>query len=356
MATTLGIGFAGCGRATETLHLPALARVPGLRAVAAADPEPARRAAVRRAAPGLRLHADVQGLLGDPEVDVVAVCVPPALHAPVAIAALDAGRHVYLEKPVAVTWEDALAIQAAAAGSAGAVAMGLNLRSHRLVREAAGLLATGAVGPVEMVRTAWTSGFHRGPDWPAWRGDRRAGGGALYEIAVHHLDLCRYLLGAEYESVAAWGRSGEHVDQSVMLTARMAGGVLVSIAAGQRTADANDVEVYGRDGVLRLSLYRADSLELHRSADLAGGPRARLRRGAEAARGLPAALAAARRGGDFRASYAVHWARVAGALRAGAPCPATLEDGLRAQAALLAAAESLETGEPVAVPARSRVA
>ena len=131
-------------------------------------------------------------------------------------------------------------------------------------------------------------------------------------------------------------------------TGRMSGGTLVSVAAGQRTADANQIEVYGRDGVLRLSLYRADSLEIRRSADLAGGVPARLRQQLSGARRLPGAVMAARRGGDFRLSYAVHWARSAVAMRAGAHPPATLDDGRRALAAVLAAVRSAETGAPVA--------
>ena len=348
MSATLGIGFVGCGRVTETLHLPAVARAPGLRAVAAADPDPARRSAVARAAAGVRTHADAEAVIRDPRVDIVAVCVPPGLHAEVAVAALDAGRHVYLEKPVAVTWEDALAIRAAADRARGTVAMGLNLRSHRLVRRAKAILDAGLLGRIEMVRGVWTSGFHRGGAWPAWRGERSAGGGALHEVAVHHLDLCRHLLAAEFEAVSARTRSGDVVDQNVALVAAMSDGAIASLAAGQRTADANEMEVYGREGVLRFSLYRADSLELRRSADLAGGPRVRLRQRLQAARELPAAVAAARRGGDYRGSYVAHWTRVAAAIRAGTGPPATLADGQAALAAVLAAVRSADAGQPVA--------
>lgn len=348
MSAELGIGFVGCGRATETLHLPAIAQVPGLRAVAATDIDADRLAAVLRADPLLRAHATAEALMGDPGVDIVAICAPPAAHAALAVTALEAGRHVYLEKPVAVTWDDATAIQAAAARAAGTLTMGFNLRSHRLVRQAREIMLSGVLGPIEIMRTAWTSGFHRGGAWSRWRDERGSGGGALFEIAVHHVDLCRHLLGEEFARLSVESSSREVVDQSVVVSARMSGGTLVSMIAGQRTTDANEIEIYGRDGVLGFSLYRADSLELRRSSDMAGGPAARLRQRAMSARGLPAAIAAARRGGDFRQSYAAHWARAAQAVRRSAGPPATLDDGRRALAVVLAAIASAEWGAPMA--------
>lgn len=348
VSVELGVGFVGCGRATETLHLPAIAQVTGLRAVAVADIDADRMAAVTRADPLLRPHATVEALVADPAVDIVAICAPPAAHAALAVAALDAGRHLYLEKPVAPTWDEATAIQAAAGRASGTLTMGLNLRSHRLVRQAREILLSGVLGPIEMMRTAWTSGFHRGGAWPRWRDERAAGGGALFEIAVHHIDLCRFLLGEEFERVFVDSTSREVVDQSVVVSARMTGGALVSMIAGQRTGDANEIEIYGRDGVLRFSLYRADSLEVRRNADMAGGPAVRLRQRAMAARGLPSAIAAARRGGDFRGSYVAHWVGAARAARRSAGPPATLDDGRRALAVVLAAIGSAERGAPVA--------
>ena len=154
-------------------------------------------------------------------------CVP-ALHAQVAVAALAADRDVYLEKP-SVTWDDPTAI----AGSRGQVGRdgrdGVQLRSHRLVRAARAVLATGAIGPVELVRTTWTSGYHRGGAWPASRDRRETGGGAVHEIATHHLDLCAHLLGEDLRITGASTADREVVNQSAVLIARAAGGALVTI-------------------------------------------------------------------------------------------------------------------------------
>ena len=80
----LRIGFVGCGRATEDLHVPALRRVARARVTAFADSDPVALARLRRLVPEARALASYAELVGEPEVDVVAVCVPPFLHAEVA--------------------------------------------------------------------------------------------------------------------------------------------------------------------------------------------------------------------------------------------------------------------------------
>jgi predicted dehydrogenase len=343
----LRVGFVGCGRATEILHIPALAAVEELQTVAASDPSAEAVAAVRRAAPGIAIHASYRDLVADPSVDVVAVCVPPALHAEVALAALAAGKHVYLEKPIAVTLSDAAAIRAAAEGARSKLALGFNLRSHRLVAEARSVVEGGLLGKIELVRTAWTCGYHIGRSWPAWRYARRTGGGAFYEIAVHHLDLLAYLLADEIESVVAASRSDEVEDQDILITVRTRSGVLGSIAVSQRTTDGNEIAIYGQRGALAFSCYRADSFDFRPSDRLGGGLRARLGEQLEKLRRFPRAMAAARAGGDFQLSYRAHWRRFALAIRDDLPLPATVHEGERALRAVIAAIRSVETGSAV---------
>ena len=343
----LRIGFVGCGRATEDLHVPAVRRVEGLRVVAIADSSPDALARVQRVVPEARASSSALDLVQDPAVDIVAVCVPPFLHAEIAVAALAAGKHVYLEKPLAVTLEEAARIRSAAGAAAGTLGLGFNLRSHRLALAARELIAGGTLGPIEMLRTAWTCGFQLGRDWPAWRLDRKLGGGAFYEIAVHHLDLARFLLADEIDSVTAVTRSQEIVDQDISISARMRSGVVLSIDVSQKTVDGNEIEAYGRRGALAFSCYRADSMTVRASSQLGGGVAAQLRRRLAWLRALPAAVASARAGGDFRGSYAEHWRRFAAAIRGEHALPATLDDGERALVAVTAAIRSAETGATI---------
>src|SRR5690349_2371236 len=100
------IGLVGCGRAAGALHLPALAQVRGARVAALVDVEPGRLDALLARCPGAAGHADYRALLDDPGIDLVAVCVPAARHAEIAAAALRAGKHVFVEKPLALTLDD----------------------------------------------------------------------------------------------------------------------------------------------------------------------------------------------------------------------------------------------------------
>src|SRR5205085_11135187 len=164
------VGFVGCGRVTETRHLAALRGVACVEAFALSDLDAARLYAVADAYGVERRYADWRGLLEDACVEAVAVCVPPALHTEIALAAIDAGKHVFIEKPLALTLGDCDLIAQRAASVAGLkAAVGFNMRLHRLVREARERAARGELGRVKLVRTVFASGGRARADYPAWR-------------------------------------------------------------------------------------------------------------------------------------------------------------------------------------------
>lgn len=150
---TVRVGFVGCGRVTETRHLAALRGMRGVEASALADVDAARMSKVGDAYGVERRYEDWQRLVRDERVDAVAVCAPPALHAPVALAALEAGKHVFVEKPLALKLEECDELDAAASRAEGLkVTVGFNMRFHRLVREARDTLARGELGRVKLDR------------------------------------------------------------------------------------------------------------------------------------------------------------------------------------------------------------
>ena len=354
------IGLVGCGRAVSALHLPALARVRGVSVVALADTDPERLAAAVSRSPGATGYADYRSLVADPRVDLVAVCVPAMAHPEVATAALRAGKHTFIEKPLALTLDDcdALVAEAARAESAGARStVGFNLRSHRLVRQAKDILVSGRLGEIELLRCLWTADWS-GAVRPAWHASRAQGGGALLEIGTHLADLWRWLLDSEVATVQAVSRSTAFDDQTASLQARMTNGVLVTAAVSQRTVSHNVVEIFGTGGSLRLSCYHADSLELTTTGGATSGAWRRIRPLLDRASRLPAALRAARGGGDFTLSYRHEWERIAAALRDRGPLPATVADGRQAAAVLAAALLSEAEGGaivPVTEPGPRRL-
>jgi myo-inositol 2-dehydrogenase / D-chiro-inositol 1-dehydrogenase len=332
----------GCGRAASTLHAPMLARVPGAMVVALADRDPARLTELASRHPAAMAHTDYRPLLEDPRVDLVAVCVPAMLHGEVAIDALRAGKHVFIEKPLALSVAECDRI-VAAAGQAEAsgvrAAVGFNLRSHRLVRHAREIIASGELGEIELLRTLWTADWSGGAR-PAWHARRRDGGGALLEVGTHQADLWRWLLGSEVESVRACSRSIAFDDQTATFQARMASGVLVSSAVSQRSVSHNLIEVFGSRGSLRLSCYHADSLEVAAVGGRSRGAWRRIRPLLDKAVRLPAAVRPALGGGDFRLSYAHQWSAILAALADGGPMPASVQDGRQAAAVIDAALRS----------------
>ena len=111
---TLRVGLIGVGGAAQINHIPALRKVEGLELAALCDrdPEKAQRVAQKFGVP--RAYGRIEDLLGDEELDVIDVCTPNYLHAPMAIAALEAGRHVLCERPLARSGDEAAAMAKAA--------------------------------------------------------------------------------------------------------------------------------------------------------------------------------------------------------------------------------------------------
>jgi predicted dehydrogenase len=343
------IGLIGCGRIAGLRHVPALAGVPEAQVVAVADVDAERRAEIAGRLGVERTYASHEELLADAEVEAVAVLVPAALHTEVALAALDAGKHVLLEKPLALDLNDADRLLERSSASGPRVLVAYNLRWHPLVREARRLLAAGAIGTPEALVSTYTSPYVYRDVAKPWRRARETGGGVLVEMASHHFDLWGYLLDDEAAEVSAVARDAEEEDEAATVQARMRGGTLVTGLFSQRSLDHQEVEVFGTEGRLRLGVYRFDGLEVTRTPGRVGDVRGRLGAAARLARGLPGAVREARGGGAFIASYREEWRHFLAVSRGEAEPECTLEDGRRALSLMLAAAEAAASGRTVAV-------
>src|SRR5262249_31559465 len=156
----------------------------GVRVIALADIDGTRLSEAGAQAPRATRFSDYTRLLDIAELDAVMVCVPPAVHAELTIAALEAGKHVYLEKPLATTLEDGRRICAAWRRSGRVGMVGFNYRFNRLYRQAQGHVANGRIGPVVAIRSV----FATTPDWlPDWKRALSTGGGALLDLASHEI-------------------------------------------------------------------------------------------------------------------------------------------------------------------------
>jgi predicted dehydrogenase len=254
----LRIGVIGCGQIARAIHLPVLGRLPEARVVALAEPVAESRAAASAMAKGAKGFSDYRDLIDAGGLDAVVICAPPQLHAPCAVAAFDAGLHVYLEKPLAPSAaEGALVVDAwRRARTVGMI--GFNFRFHPQAERIRQRLVAGDIGTPIGVRTVFSILPHELPEWKRSRG---TGGGVLLDLASHHVDLVTHLLSDRVARVYASTRSlrGEGDHAAVQL--ELSSGVLVQIFVSLGTVDENRIEIVGTSGKLvmdRTELLRPD--------------------------------------------------------------------------------------------------
>lgn len=205
----LGIGLIGTGfmgrahamafhNARSTFDLPVQ-----LKLVALADADAARAQQCADAWGFDRSHADWQQLISDPEVDLVAVTTPNHLHFPMAMAALEAGKAVYCEKPLAVSLEQAEQMQRAAKAAGVVTRAGYNYQHNPIIGLARQMIDSGELGQIISFQGEFSEDFMGDPQSPwSWRCDPAHAGGALADLGSHLLAMARYLLG-DVDSVCA---------------------------------------------------------------------------------------------------------------------------------------------------------
>lgn len=234
---------------------------------------------------------DWRRVIERPDVDLVDVCLPGHLHAEVAQAALAAGKHVLLEKPLAndVAEAEALVHAARAARAHGVRSMvGFNYRRVPALELARDLIAQGRIGTVRQVRICYLQDWLTDEAAPmTWRLRReQAGSGVIGDLASHAVDQLGFLTGDTVASVSATtrtfvpersGPSGPEavtVEDAAWATLQTRGGAVASlevsrVAAGRK--NGFQIEVYGSRGSVAFDLEHLNQLRVHDAAGAAGG-------------------------------------------------------------------------------------
>jgi predicted dehydrogenase len=194
----LGIGIVGAGR-FAAFCVAAFEGLPEARVVAVMDTDRTRAEAI--APPGAATYADLEALLDDPAVDIVHVGTPPYLHGPITQRAAERGKHVFVEKPLATTLEEARAALAAAERAGVRVSIDYVLRHHPLHRLAIELTRSGALGGLQLFALEnFASSENLPPEHWFW--DPALSGGIHVEHGIHFFDLCLALAGREPDQVS----------------------------------------------------------------------------------------------------------------------------------------------------------
>ncbi len=259
--TKLRVAVIGCGSIAKYRHLGEYAGHSAVEIVAVCDiiEERAQETALQY---GAKAYTDYKKLLDVENIDAVSVCLPNYLHAPVSIAALEAGCHVLCEKPMATSKEEALTMIETAKKNDKKLMIAHNQRFVPSHARARALIASGEVGKIYSFRTAFG---HGGPE--GWSADGRdswffnkeqAFIGAMGDLGVHKADLLRYLLGEEFIEVAGFIETSakEHtdVDDNAVCILKSESGIIGTLAASwsYTAKEDNSTIIYGEHATLRI--------------------------------------------------------------------------------------------------------
>ncbi|MGE0715391.1 MAG: Gfo/Idh/MocA family protein [Alphaproteobacteria bacterium] len=256
----LQVGFGAFG----PTHLAAARSLLPAAAITVADPRPDARAAASAAAPGIAVVADWRDGLAT--ADAVTVLTPTGTHHPIAAAAIDAGRHVFVEKPMTATEAEAADLARRVAGTGVVVQGGLYFRFHPKAVAALRLVREGAIGRLRVMGGRF-AGFKRA------RGDS----GALLNDAVHFIDLLGWIAGEAPARVHCVARDhlGRGSEDFALVTLEYPSGVVAHVETGYvqpgRWPDtvvpgaitSKEIQVSGDEGAVEVD-FAAETLVRHR--------------------------------------------------------------------------------------------
>ena len=279
----INIGIIGCGKIAQVRHIPEYeanqnAQIAGYYDI---NTDRAQEIAAKH---GGKVYSSYKELLADPIIDAVSVMTSNATHSEVAVAALEAGKHVLCEKPMAMNLEECEAMVAAARRTGSKLMIGHNQRLTKAHMKAKELVSKGEIGDVITFRTQFG---HAGPDtWSvdggnSWFFDKnKAVFGAMADLGIHKTDLIQYLLGQKIVEVSALIQTLDKkdqrgnlisVDDNAICLYKMSGGSVGTMTASWTTygREDNSTVLYGTKGIM--SIYSDPEYAI--VIDMCGGDR-----------------------------------------------------------------------------------
>ncbi len=263
----LKIGVIGCGKIAQVRHIPEYAANENCELVAFYNPTASRAEDMAKKYGG-KVYESVDELLSDESIDAVSVCSANYSHAEITVKALNAGKHVLCEKPMATTLADCEKMVEAAKKTGKRLMIGQNQRLAKAHVKAKELIDEGLIGSVVTFRTAFG---HGGPEtWSikpgndTWFFDKsKAVMGVMADLGIHKTDLLRYLLGQEVVKTTARlmtldkkGPDGEliGVDDNAICIYETSGGAsgTMTVSWTHYGAEDNSTVLYGTKGIMRI--------------------------------------------------------------------------------------------------------
>lgn len=244
-------GVLGTGAHVQRVMAPAFSRAADTTLAAVCSRELSRAEDVAHKFGFARAYDSFEEMLKDDAVEAIYICTPNALHAEQAIQAARAGKHVLVEKPMALTRAEAEAMVDACESAGVRLGVGFHLRHHPGQKDARRAIAEGRLGKAVVYDVRWIISGSRREGW--WQDPTMIGAYIMMALGVHLIDLIRYLSGREPEAVTAMTdgqRAGRPLDETALATLRLGDDVFATLFATRHTAKAqNDFTVYGTEGL-----------------------------------------------------------------------------------------------------------
>jgi len=261
------IGIIGCGKIAQVRHIPEYAENPDCELYGFFSPN-RKRAEEQAAKYSGKVFDSAEELLGDAAIDAVSICAANYAHAELSIKALEAGKHVLCEKPMATNLADCEAMVAAAKKNGKYLMIGHNQRLAKAHMKAKQLIDRGVIGKIVSFRTSFGHGgpetWSISPGKDVWFFDKsRAAMGVMADLGVHKTDLIQYLTGqrvvrttARLVTLDKRGSDGEliGVDDNAVCIYELSGGAFGTMTASWTYygAEDNSTVLYGTEGIMRI--------------------------------------------------------------------------------------------------------
>lgn len=269
-------GFIGCGEVTEKKSGPAFSEIEGstVEAVMSRSEKKARSYAVRHGVP--KWYTDAQELIDDPEVNAIYIATPPSSHATYAIMSMKAGKPVYVEKPLASSYEDCARVNRVSEQTGVPCFVAYYRRYLPYFLKVKSIIDSGIIGHVLMVQVRFAVpprdlDYNGGNELP-WRVQPDiAGGGYFYDLAPHQLDLLQHFFGVIIEANGIYANRGGlyQAEDTVSASFRFENGMPGSGSwcfVAYESAREDRIEVVGDRGQVSFSVFNYDPIVLHTAA------------------------------------------------------------------------------------------
>jgi predicted dehydrogenase len=280
----IGSGYMGkCHALAWTSVATVFPDVERPRLVALADATPALAQQQAQAFGFGRGTGDWRDLMADPAIDVISIAAPNQFHAEMAVAALEAGKHVWCEKPMATSLEDATRMREAASRSGRTAILGYNYIQNPMIRLARAIIDENRIGTVNHIRLEMDEDYMADPTEPFyWKSEKSSGYGALDDFAVHPLSILSALHGRITSLVADMAKPYEErptndggrrtvenqdIAQALFRTEMGASGVLMVNRSAWGRKGRIALQIFGSRGSILFDQERMNELQLYSTED-----------------------------------------------------------------------------------------